>query len=254
MLITATERVTPTCYSEYVNPQWVRLLGLLQIDVPYRECVGSELHRPDERFILDFLSGCVHNLGHNHPAVVAALRDQLARCRPAMLQSQVADLAGELAEGLCREAGAGLQKVFFASSGSEGAEAAIKFSRATTKRTGLIACRGAFHGLTCGALSLMDGEFWRDGFGPMLPELSTFHSTTLLHSRSVCGPNASRRFWSSRSSRRPVCGYRLKTSCARRALCAGDRGRCWFWMKCRPVCIERVRSWPGSAMALRLTW
>jgi ornithine--oxo-acid transaminase len=170
MPIAATERVTPTRYSEYVNPQWVRLLRLLQMDAPYRECAGSELHAADGRRVLDFLSGyCVHNLGHNHPTVVAALRDELERCGPAMLQSHVPDLAGELAEALCREAGAEFQKVFFASSGSEGVEAAIKFARATTKRTGLIACKGAFHGLTCGALSLMDGEFWRDGFGPLLP-------------------------------------------------------------------------------------
>ncbi len=48
-------------------------------------------------------------------------------------------------------------------------EAAIKFSRARTGRTGLIYAGGAFHGLTCGALSLMGDGFWSDGFGPMLP-------------------------------------------------------------------------------------
>jgi ornithine--oxo-acid transaminase len=47
-------------------------------------------------------------------------------------------------------------------------EAAIKFSRARTGRNGLIYASGAFHGLTCGALSLMGDPFWRDGFGPML--------------------------------------------------------------------------------------
>jgi ornithine--oxo-acid transaminase len=170
MPIAAIERATPTRYSEYRNPQWVRLLGLLQMDVPYRECSGSELHTADGRCILDFLSGyCVHNLGHNHPAVVTALRDELESLGPAMLQNNVSDLAGKLADALCREAAGELQKVFFASSGSEGVGAAIKFARATTKRTGLLACNGAFHGLTCGALSLMDEEFWRDGFGPLLP-------------------------------------------------------------------------------------
>jgi ornithine--oxo-acid transaminase len=61
-----------------------------------------------------------------------------------------------------------LTKVFFPSSGSEGVEAAIKFSRAHTKREGLLYAQGAFHGLTCGALSLMGDKFWREGFGPML--------------------------------------------------------------------------------------
>jgi ornithine--oxo-acid transaminase len=62
-----------------------------------------------------------------------------------------------------------LRKVFFASSGSEGVEAAIKFSRASTGRSGLLYTNGAFHGLTCGALSLMGDPFWRDGFGSLLP-------------------------------------------------------------------------------------
>ncbi len=65
-------------------------------------------------------------------------------------------------------AGGDLKKVFFCSSGSEGVEAAIKFSRAHTKRNGLLYANGAFHGLTCGALSLMDNTFWTEGFGPLL--------------------------------------------------------------------------------------
>lgn len=158
-------------YATYVNPQWVRLLDLLEMNVEYQRCLGSELFTSDGRRILDFLSGyCVHNIGHNHPAVISALRDELESCGPAMIQSHVPALAGRLAERLCRLAGGKLAKVFFGSSGSEGVEAAIKFSRAHTGRTGLLYARRAFHGLTCGALSLMDDSFWRAGFGPLLPE------------------------------------------------------------------------------------
>jgi len=157
-------------YQEHVNPQWVRLLDALQMNVRYRRCAGVELHAEDGRRFLDFLSGyCVHNTGHNHPAIVSALQRELGREGPAMLQSHVSDLAGELAQRLCGLAGGRLDKVFFCSSGSEGVEAAIKFARANTGRTGLIYASGAFHGLTCGALSLMDDAFWRDGFGPLLP-------------------------------------------------------------------------------------
>jgi ornithine--oxo-acid transaminase len=87
-----------------------------------------------------------------------------------MVQTHVADLAGELAAKLCARAGGKLSKVFFASSGSEGVEAAIKFSRAHTRRSGILAADHAFHGLTCGALSLMSDDFWREGFGPLLPD------------------------------------------------------------------------------------
>lgn len=158
-------------YAQHVNPEWVRLLDLLQMNVQYERCVGAELCTSDGRRILDFLSGyCVHNAGHNHPGVVRALQEELTRCGPAMIQSHVADLAGELAEKLCERAGGRLTKVFFNSSGSEGVEAAIKFARAHTRRAGILSAEHAFHGLTCGALSLMSDAFWREGFGPLLAD------------------------------------------------------------------------------------
>ena len=158
-------------YQERVNPEWVRLLDVLGMNTRYVRCEGTELFTEDGRRILDFLSGyCVHNLGHNHPSVIAAIKDELDRRGPAMLQSHVPELAGELADKLCWRAGGRVKKVFFCSSGSEGVEAAIKFSRAHTRRNGLLYAEGAFHGLTCGALSLMGNPFWREHFGSMLPD------------------------------------------------------------------------------------
>jgi len=171
MPATTIAAVGESLYSEFVNPQWVRLLDLLGMNVRYERCLGSELFTSDGRRILDFLSGyCVHNTGHNHPQVISALREELEACGPAMIQTHVAERAGELAERLCRLSGGRLRKAFFCSSGSEAVEAAIKFSRAHTRRDGLLCADGAFHGLTCGALSLMQDLFWRDGFGPLLPE------------------------------------------------------------------------------------
>ena len=159
-------------YERYVNPQWVRLLDVLQMNVSYTRCSGAELHTADGRRILDFNSGyCVHNIGHNHPRAVAALKDELDKAGPAMLQSHVAELAGELAAALCELAGGRLGKAFFGSSGSEGIEAAIKFARAHTGRPGILCAAGGFHGLTCGALSLMSNSFWKEGFGSLLPNI-----------------------------------------------------------------------------------
>ena len=165
----ATVPAPESLYGSYVNPQWVRLLNLLQMNVRYKRCEGVDLFAEDGRRYLDFLSGyCVHNAGHNHPKIVTALREELSRNGPAMLQSHVPELAGELAAALCSRAGGRLSKVFFCSSGSEGVEAAIKFARAHTGRSGLLSASGAFHGLTCGALSLMDDPFWTERFGPLL--------------------------------------------------------------------------------------
>jgi ornithine--oxo-acid transaminase len=171
MVTSTVDSAVGALYSQHVNPQWVRLLDLLEMNVRYERCTGMELFTADGRRILDFLSGyCVHNIGHNHPAVIAALSEELESCGPAMIQTHVAEPAGELGEKLCRRAGGKLAKTFFASSGSEGIEAAIKLARAHTRRNGLLYANGAFHGLTCGALSLMGNDFWREGFGPLLPE------------------------------------------------------------------------------------
>jgi ornithine--oxo-acid transaminase len=171
--VVTTEEVYPatSSYREYVNPQWVALLNLLGMNVEYERCLGCELLTKDGRRILDFLSGyCVHNTGHNHPYIIQALKDEIDRCGPTMLQSHVPEIAGELARRLSKLAGGELEKVYFGSSGSEGVEAAIKFARATTGRTGIVYAKSSFHGLTNGALSLMNDVFWRERFGPLLPD------------------------------------------------------------------------------------
>lgn len=164
------ESVAQTAYESYVNPQWVRLLNRTEMNAEYEVCQGEELHTRDGRVILDFLSGyCLYNTGHNHPQITEALRSEIESEGPSMLQSHVAGNAGELAQALCSRAGGKISKAYFTSSGSEGVETAIKFSRATTGRDGLLAARNAFHGLTCGALSLTDNRYWLEGFGPPMP-------------------------------------------------------------------------------------
>ncbi len=157
-------------YATHVNEHWVRLLDLLGMNVRYTRCSGEDLFAEDGTRYLDFLSGYgVYNVGHNHPRLIAALQAELARGGPGMLQSHVAELAGDLGATLCRRAGGRLGKVFFTSTGSEGIETVIKFARAHTGRDRLLFASNSFHGLTCGALSLMDTPFWTAGFGPPLP-------------------------------------------------------------------------------------
>jgi ornithine--oxo-acid transaminase len=81
----------------------------------------------------------------------------------------VSTLAGILAERLLAHVPY-LDKVFFANSGAESVEAAIKFARVATGRTGIVYCGHAYHGLTYGALSLTDDKNFRGGFDPLLPD------------------------------------------------------------------------------------
>lgn len=157
-------------YSRYVNDQWVRMLDVLGMERDYVRCQGTRLTTASGREVLDFLSGyCVYNTGHNHPRLLHALREELDRCGPTMLQSHVPPLAGELAGRLANLAGGALTRTVFTSTGSEGVETAIKFARAFTGRSGILYADGAFHGLTCGALSLMGNPWWRKDFEPLLP-------------------------------------------------------------------------------------
>ncbi len=159
-------------YARFVNDQWVRMLDVLGMERDYVRCEGTRLTTASGREVLDFLSGyCVYNTGHNHPRILDALAEELRHCGPTMLQSHVPPLAGELAERLSALAGGSLTRTVFTSTGSEGVETAIKFARAFTKRPGILYADGAFHGLTCGALSLMGNSWWRKDFEPLLPEV-----------------------------------------------------------------------------------
>lgn len=158
-------------YAEHVNEPWVRLLSMLEMDVRFVQTRGLELRAAGGETYLDFLSGYgVYNAGHHHPRIVEALVQELHGLRPTMLQSEIPELAAVLAERLAKLAGGGLNKVFFTSTGSEGVETVIKFARAHTQRDAILYAAGGFHGLTCGALSLMSNPWWRDGFGPLLPD------------------------------------------------------------------------------------
>ena len=182
----ATVASADAVYAERINPEWVRLLNVVQMNERYERCAGCELCTGSGRRILDFNSGyCVHNAGHNHPEIIAAVKEEMDRSGPGMLQCQVPELAAQLAEGLVERAGGRLERVFFSNSGSEAIEAAIKFARAFTGRDGLLYAEGAVHGLTCGALSLMSEPFWRKGFGPLLPgtEAVPFGSIGALEER-----------------------------------------------------------------------
>ena len=127
---------------------------------------------------LDFAAGiAVASTGHCHPDVVAAVQRQAER----LLHLCATDFYNEdvvtLAEGLARRApGPGPWRVFFANSGAEVVEAAIKLARLRTGRPKVVAFYGAFHGRTFGALSLTASKpVQRRGYTPLLPEVLHSH-------------------------------------------------------------------------------
>jgi len=178
-------------HSRHLDEQMVRVLRTIGYDVGFCRAEGQYLFDREGRRYLDLLSGFgVFAIGRNHPAVREALKCVLDSELPNLVQMDVSTLAGILAERLLARVPY-LDKVFFANSGAEAVEAAIKFARAATGRSGIVYCDHAFHGLTYGALSLNGDHVFRDGFGPLLPDChrvpfnNLFALEKVLHGREM---------------------------------------------------------------------
>ena len=158
-------------HSRGLNQQMVRVLKTIGFDRDYRRGIGPYLFDEEDNRYLDLLSGWgALALGRNHPTVNGALKEALDLELPNLAQMDVSLLAGLLGEQLLDTMpGDGLEKVFFANSGTEAVEAALKMARYATRREKIVFCDHGFHGLTYGALSLNGDDTFREGFGPLLP-------------------------------------------------------------------------------------
>lgn len=167
-------------HTRYLNEQLVRVLKTIGYDVGFQRGHGQYLYDREGDRYLDLLSGFgVFAIGRNHPTVKDALKSVLDSDLPNLVQLDLSTLAGILAERLIAQVPY-LDKVFFANSGTECVEAAIKFSRAATGRTQIVYCDHAYHGLSYGSLSLTGDKNFRDGFGPLLPDCSAVPFNDLL--------------------------------------------------------------------------
>jgi acetylornithine/N-succinyldiaminopimelate aminotransferase len=125
---------------------------------------------------LDFVSGIgVNALGHAHPRIVKAIRDQAAKLIH-VSNLYYHEYQGPLAEKLCKLSG--LNRVFFSNSGTEAIEGSIKLARLAGHRAGgeakcrMVALEGSYHGRTFGALSLTGQDKHRKGFEPLLGDVT----------------------------------------------------------------------------------
>ena len=156
--------------SRHLDPSLVDVLSILGFDEQYVSARGSYLYDAAGRAYLDFHTGeGFASLGHNHPDVREVLQATLAAELVDGVQIHYSPLAGMLAQALSAKLPQGLDAVFFASAGAEAVAAAMKFARAATGRPRLISCESSFHGVTLGPLSLVGDEFFKEGFGPLLP-------------------------------------------------------------------------------------
>ncbi|HTV47612.1 MAG TPA: aspartate aminotransferase family protein [Phycisphaerae bacterium] len=158
-------------HQQYMNPAFVRMLKTIGFDRNYTRGEGCYLWDDKGNKYLDLLTGWgVFMLGRNHPKVRSILHQLLDSSSPNLVRMECSVLSGLAAKSLVSHLSDGLSRVFFTNSGTESVETAIKFARCVTGRNKIIYCEHAFHGLTTGSLAINGAEFFRERFGPLLPE------------------------------------------------------------------------------------
>lgn len=155
---------------DHVSPAMARLLALTGFDKRFVRGNGPYLWAEDGTQVLDCLAGFgALLLGRGHPRVADAVRQCLEIDPPAWVRLSPNALAAAAARTLKELSGRSDDRVYFANSGTEAVEAAIKFARRHTGRSGIIGWEDGFHGFTLGALSASGNPDLADGFGALLP-------------------------------------------------------------------------------------
>lgn len=131
---------------------------------------GSCLYDANGREYLDLLAGMgVANVGHSNPAVVRAVEAQLRRyLHVGVYGEMVQETQVRLAQRLAELAPPPLSMTYFTNSGTEAIEGALKTARKLTRRKAIVSFAGAYHGDTCGSLSLCGNPIYREPFEPLL--------------------------------------------------------------------------------------
>lgn len=145
---------------------------------------GPFLHTSDGKRFVDFISGiAVSSLGHRHPSVISAIKEQLDRHLHVMVYGEFVQKAQwELARELIELLPDTLEQVYFVNSGTEANEGALKLAKKATGRSKLLAFHNSYHGDTHGSLSVTGRNVYRDPYLPLLPDVHflDFNSTQSL--------------------------------------------------------------------------
>lgn len=134
---------------------------------------GPYLYTTDGKRYVDFISGiAVSSLGHRHPKVIKAIKDQVDKHLHVMVYGEFIQKPQlEFAELLTSVLPDGLDQVYFVNSGTEANEGALKLAKKHTGRSKLIAFKNSYHGDTHGSLSVTGRNVYRDPYLPLLPDV-----------------------------------------------------------------------------------
>lgn len=134
---------------------------------------GIYIYDKQGKAYLDMISGvAVNNIGHRHPKVVSALKNQIDKYLHVMVYGEfIQDAQQLLVKELLEVLPSKLDGVYIVNSGTEAIEAALKLAKRVTGRTELVSFRGSYHGSTHGSMSVSGNEIKKQAFRPLLPDV-----------------------------------------------------------------------------------
>lgn len=138
---------------------------------------GVHLYDAAGKKYTDLIAGIsVCNIGHSHPAVIEAVRNQSEKYMHLMVYGEFVESPQvQYAKSLSENLPPSLNSVYFTNSGAEAVEGAMKLAKRFTGRTEIIAFKNDYHGSTQGALSIIGDEDWRNAYRPLLPGITHLH-------------------------------------------------------------------------------
>ena len=154
---------------------------------------GCSLYDINGKEYIDLIGGIsVANVGHRHPKVIEAIKNQLDVYLHVMVYGEFVESPQvQFARLLTDHLPASLNSVYFTNSGAEAIEGSMKLSKRVTNRSQIIAFKNSYHGSTQGALSIMGDEYWRNAFRPLLPDVlhldyNSMDSLKEISERTAC--------------------------------------------------------------------
>jgi acetylornithine aminotransferase len=153
---------------------------------------GSYIYDTSGNKHLDFAAGVsACSLGHCHPRVVKAVKEQLDKYLHVMVYGEyIQEPAVSLTKLLAQHLPASLQTTYLVNSGTEAIEGAIKLARRATKRTEIFYAHQAYHGNTMGALSVMGFEERKKAFEPLIPDCKPIYFNKVSDLEKITGKTA----------------------------------------------------------------
>lgn len=133
------------------------------------------------REYMDLISGIsVCNMGHRHPRVVEAIKDQADKYLHLLVYGELVETPQVVyASTLVQHMPSPLDSVYFTNSGAEATEGAMKLAKRFTGKPEIVAFEQSYHGSTQGALSVMGDEYWRNAYRPLLPGIRHLHHNNI---------------------------------------------------------------------------